>query len=257
LVAGHDAVVNLVAILHGSEQAFQAVHVDLPERLAQACEAAGVRRLVHVSALGASADGPSLYQRSKAAGESALRAHTLDLTVLRPSVIFGAGDRFLNMFARLQTLLPVMPLAGAGTRFQPVWVQDVAAAVVHALSTPSTIGQTVEAVGPDVFTLAELVHLSGQAVGHARPVVGLPNSLAMLQASFMSLMPGEPLMSADNVRSLSVDNVASPAEAGVPTLADWGITTSSVAAILPNYLQAQGQAGGPRQRLVNLRAGLR
>jgi uncharacterized protein YbjT (DUF2867 family) len=257
LVAGHDAVVNLVAILHGSEQAFQAVHVDLPERLAQACEAAGVRRLVHVSALGASADGPSLYQRSKAAGESALRAHTLDLTVLRPSVIFGAGDRFLNMFARLQTLLPVMPLAGAGTRFQPVWVQDVAAAVVHALVNPSTIGQTVEAVGPDVFTLAELVRLSGQAVGHARPVVGLPNSLAMLQATLMSLMPGEPLMSADNVRSLSVDNVASPAEAGVPTLADWGMQPSSVAAILPTYLQANGQAGSPRQRLVNLRGGLR
>lgn len=257
LVAGHDAVVNLVAILHGSADAFQAVHVDFPGRLAQACEAAGVRRLVHVSALGASSTGPSLYQRSKAAGEIALQTHGLDLTVLRPSVIFGAGDRFLNMFARLQTLLPVMPLAGAGTRFQPVWVHDVAHAVAHALATPSTAGQTVEAVGPDVFTLAELVRLSGQAVGHARPVVGLPTSLAMLQATLMSMMPGEPLMSADNVHSLSVDNVASSAEAGMATLADWGILTSSVAAILPTYLQAQGQAGGPRQRLVNLRAGLR
>ena len=254
LVAGHDAVVNLVAILHGSAAAFQAIHVDLPQRLAQACEAVGVRRLVHVSALGASATGPSLYQRSKAAGESVLLAHKLDLTVLRPSVIFGAGDRFLNLFAHLQTLFPVMPLAGAHTRFQPVWVQDVATAVAHALATPSTVGQTVEAVGPDVFTLAELVRLSGEAVGHARPVISLPASVGMWQAALMSVLPGEPMMSADNVRSLSVDNVASPKEAGIPTLTDWGISPSSVAAILPTYLQATGQAGSPRQRLVNLRA---
>lgn len=258
LVAGHDAVVNLVAILHGSAAAFQAIHVDLPERLGTACLAAGVRRLVHVSALGASANGPSLYQRSKAAGEHALlRGHDLDLTVLRPSVIFGAGDRFLTLFARLQTVLPVVPLAGAGTRFQPVWVQDVANAVVHALHTPSTVGQTVEAVGPDVFTLAELVDLSGLAVGHARPVVGVPQGLAIWQAGLMSLLPGEPLMSADNVRSLSVDNVASPVEAGIPTLADWGMHPSSVKAILPTYLHADAQACNPRQRLVNLRAGLR
>ncbi len=258
LVAGHDAVVNLVAILHGSAAAFQAIHVDLPERLGTACLAASVHRLVHVSALGASATGPSLYQRSKAAGEQALQSgHDLDLTVLRPSVIFGAGDRFLTLFARLQTLLPVLPLAGADTRFQPVWVQDVADAVVHALLTPATVGQTVEAVGPDVFTLAELVGLSGQAVGHARPVVGVPQGLAMLQAGLMSLLPGEPVMSADNVRSLSVDNVASPAEAGIPTLADWGMHPSSVRAILPTYLHADAQACNPRQRLVNLRAGLR
>lgn len=254
LVAGHDAVVNLVAILHGSAAAFQAIHVDLPERLATACQAAGVRRLVHVSALGASATGPSLYQRSKAAGEQALQAHDLDLTVLRPSVIFGAGDRFLTMFARLQTGLPIMPLAGASTRFQPVWVQDVAAAIVHALRTPATAGQTVEAVGPDVFTLAELVRLSGQAVGHARPVLGLPPSLAMWQAALMSLLPGEPLMSADNVRSLSVDNVASPMDAGIPTLADWGMHPSSVRAVVPTYLHADEQACNPRQRLINLRA---
>lgn len=257
LVAGHDAVVNLVAILHGSAAAFQAVHVDLPERLAKACEAAGVRRLVHASALGASATGPSLYQRSKAAGEQVLHTHDLDLTVLRPSVIFGAGDRFLNLFAMLQAVFPVMPLAGANTRFQPVWVQDVAHAIVYALSSPSTVGQTIEAVGPDVFTLAELVRLSGRAVGHARPVIGLPASVGMWQAAFTSLLPGEPMMSADNVRSLSVDNMASPGEAGMPTLADWGIHVSSVAAILPTYLQADGQAGSPRQRLVKLRAGLR
>ena len=127
---------NLVAILHGSEAAFEHVHVELPKKLARACAAAGVRRLVHVSALGAALDAPSMYQRSKARGEAALQAAaaagTLDLTVLRPSVIFGAQDKFLNVFAQLQRVFPVMPLAGADTRFQPVWVEDVAEAV-HAL----------------------------------------------------------------------------------------------------------------------------
>lgn len=257
LVAGHDAVVNLVAILHGSPESFHAVHVTLPQRLAQACQMAGVRRLVHVSALGASADGPSHYQRSKAEGERVLREANLDLTVLRPSVIFGAGDRFLNLFARLQAVLPVVPLAGAGTRFQPVWVQDVAQAIAHALATPDTIGQTVEAVGPDVFTLAELMRLSGQAAGHARPVFGLPAGLAMVQARLMSLLPGEPMMSADNVRSLAVDNVASPASADAPTLTDWGMRPSSVHAILPTYLTGTEGARNPRERLNRLREGKR
>jgi uncharacterized protein YbjT (DUF2867 family) len=141
LVAGHDAVVNLVAILHGTGAAFQRAHVELPQKLARACAATGVRRVVHVSALGAAPGAASLYQRSKAAGEQALQAAGLQLTVLRPSVIFGAEDQFLNLFARLQRVFPVMPLAGAQARFQPVWVEDVAQAVVHALQWPGTAGQ--------------------------------------------------------------------------------------------------------------------
>jgi NADH dehydrogenase len=250
LMAGHDAVINLVAILHGNAQDFERVHVTLAQTIAQACGSTGVRRLVHISALGASAQAPSLYQRSKAQGEAVLQAAGLDLTVLRPSVIFGEGDRFMNLFARLQRVMPVFPLAGADTRFQPVWVEDVAQAVVHAIDTPDTIGQTVELVGPQVFTLRQLVQLAGQAVGHPRPVLGLPRALAYFQALLMQLAPGEPLMSTDNLLSLEVDNVAS----GAPTQARWGIQAKSLNAVLPTFIGPEAGGLGPRNRLLRLRA---
>jgi NADH dehydrogenase len=174
LLAGCDAVVNLVAILHGSEAAFEQVHVALPRRLAAACRRQGVRRLIHVSALGADPAGPSRYLRSKGRGEAVLREAGLDLTLLRPSVIFGANDRFLNLFAQLQALFPVLPLAGADARFQPVWVDDVAAAIATCLERPDTIGQTYECAGPEVKTLAELVRLAGQASGHPGPSCPCP-----------------------------------------------------------------------------------
>ncbi|MEY2735184.1 MAG: hypothetical protein RLZ58_593, partial [Pseudomonadota bacterium] len=153
LLPGHDAVVNLIAILHGNEAAFERAHVALLRTLAAAMHAAGIKRLVHISALGADASGPSMYQRSKARGEAVLRESGLDVTLLRPSVIFGAEDKFLNTFASLQAVAPVMPLAGAGTRFQPVWVEDVAQAVVNALlgakGDRASIDQTLEACGPE------------------------------------------------------------------------------------------------------------
>ena len=170
VLAGCDAVVHLVAILHGSEAEFDRVHVQLPRRVAAACKAAGVRRVVHVSALGVAPDAPSRYLRSKAAGEQVWRDSGLDVTVLRPSVIFGARDRFLNLFAQLQTLAPFVPLGGAHARFQPVWVEDVAEAVVRCLDQPATIGQIVECAGPQQYTLAELVQLAGRLSGHPRPV---------------------------------------------------------------------------------------
>ena len=144
LVAQADAVINLVAILHGSAAAFDEVHVQLPQRLVNACRTAGVRRLVHVSALGVATDAPSNYLRSKAAGEAVLMGAGLDVTLLRPSVIFGTEDRFLNLFASLQRLAPVIPLAGSDARFQPVWVDDVASAVVRCLDRPETIGKVYE-----------------------------------------------------------------------------------------------------------------
>lgn len=254
LVAGHDIVINLVAILHGNERAFRKVHVDLPESLAAACAAAGVRRVIHVSALGAAADAPSLYLRSKAEGEAVLEAADLDLTVLRPSVIFGAGDRFLNLFARMQQVLPLVPLAGAWVRFQPVWVQDVAQAIVHAVAHPDTIDQTLEATGPDVFTLAQLVRLAGEAVGCPRPVLGLPTALAYFQALLMECLPGTPLMSTDNISSLEVDNVASETDDGQVTLADWGLSPAHLADVLPTVLHRQAGTLAPRERLVELRA---
>ena len=242
LLTGMDAVVNLVAILHGTAATFGRVHVELPRTIVKACAATGVRRLVQVSALGAAQDGPSMYQRSKARGEAVLKAAatagTLDLSVLRPSVIFGAQDKFLNVFAQLQRMFPVIPLAGADTRFQPVWVEDVAAAVMRCLQDDATIGQTFEACGPEVFTLRDLVRLAGQYAGvnqgRGRAVFALPMPLARLQAWLMERLPGEPLMSGDNLDSMAVDNIAS---GKVPGLDALGITPAALAAIAPGYLR--------------------
>ena len=205
LVAEHDAVINLVAILHGSKSEFERVHVELPRRIAEACAQAGGRRLVHISALGAAADGPSKYQRSKARGEAVLgqaaQVGSLQLTVLRPSVIFGAEDRFLNLFAGLQRLFPVIPLAGGGPRLQPAggW--------------------------------------SGLGAGKGRPAVGVPRALGRLQALAMEWMPGQPLMSRDNLDSMKVDNVAGGQLPGLEAL---GIRAAPLSAVGPQYL---GQTG--------------
>jgi len=235
-LAGHDAVVNLIAILHGSEAAFEQVHVGLPKALVAACQSIGLRRIVHISALGAAADSPSMYQRSKARGEAVLRDSGLDVSMLRPSVIFGAEDRFLNTFS---------PLASSQARFQPVWVEDVASAVVRCLQDPRTIGHAFEACGPDVFTLKQLVGLAGQYAGvnhgRGRPVFGLPAPLARLQARLMELAPGEPVMSRDNLDAMKIDNVASGTLPGLEAL---GITPSALSAIAPSYLGAQGLRSG-------------
>jgi NADH dehydrogenase len=236
LVAGCDAVVNLVAILHGSAAQFQRVHVELPRRLINACHGAGVRRVVHISALGVPAQGtqaPSKYLRSKAAGEAVLATSGLDVTVLRPSVIFGAHDRFLNLFARLQSVAPFMPLAGTQARFQPVWVEDVAEAVVRCLDQPATIGQTYECAGPAEYTLGQIVQLAGRWAGHERPLIPLPAWAGWLQAAAMELLPGEPLMSRDNVDSMRVPNVATGT---LPGLAALGITPTALDAVAPGYL---------------------
>ena len=252
LMPGHDAVVNLVAVLHGSETRFEQVHVELPAKVVRAMQHAGVQRLVQVSALGADLQGPSKYQRSKASGEAVLQGAGLQLTVLRPSVIFGAEDKFLNLFADLQGIAPFMPLAGSGTRFQPVWVGDVARAVVTCLQKPETIGQTYELCGPDVLSLGQLVKLAGQWAGvnqgRGRPVIGLPMWVGWLQAAAMELAPGEPLMSRDNLASMKVDNVATGL---LPGLAALGITAASVAGVAPTYLGHRG----PRSKLNRWRSG--
>ena len=252
LMPGHDAVVNLVAVLHGSEERFESVHVDLPGKIASAMKKAGVQRLVHISALGADPQGPSMYQRSKARGETVLHNAGLQLTVLRPSVIFGAEDKFLNLFADLQAVAPFMPLAGSGTRFAPVWVGDVARAVVVCLQKLDTIGQTYELCGPDVMTLGELVQRAGQWAGvnegRGRPVIGLPMWVGWLQAAAMELAPGEPLMSRDNLASMKVDNIATGQLPGLPAL---GISAASAAGVAPTYLGHRG----PRSKLNRWRAG--
>ena len=249
LVVGCDVVINLIAILHGGEADFQRVHVDLPRKLAAACRSGGVKRVVHVSALGAAADAPSKYLRSKAAGEAALRAAGLELTVLRPSVIFGEHDRFLNLFASLQAVAPVMPLAGAAARFQPVWVEDVAAAIVAAIDDRSSIGQTVECGGPTVYTLEQLVRFAGRCAGHERPVLALPDAIARVQAGVMGWLPGEPLMSGDNLDSMRVPNVLT---GDVPGLEALGIQPASMESVMTPLLA--GRAGVARLEPLRARA---
>ncbi len=251
-VSGHDTVVNLVAILHGSQAAFEQVHVALARSIAQACVANHVQHLVHISALGA--DGrnpdtpPSMYLRSKSQGEAVLMqaaaasAETdapLALSILRPSVIFGVQDKFLNVFAKLQTVLPVVPLAGANVHFQPVWVQDVANAVVRVIERTGPVVEplVLELCGAEVFTLRELVQLAGRCSGarggKGRPVIALPIWLARLQARLMELAPGEPVMSRDNLDSMKIDNVAS---GSVPGLQLLGIEPAALGPIARDYL---------------------
>lgn len=226
LLVGRDAVINTVGILHdpGSATAvssasspprgygpgFAAAHVQLPRNLVAACQQTGVRRLLHISALGARADGPSAYLRSKAEGEQIVReASEIATTVFRPSVVFGAGDHFLNLFAALAAWLPVLLIGRAQARMQPVWVHDLAGAMCTALDERASFGKSYEICGPAVYTLRELVQFAARAAGHPRPVIGLPDPLAYVLARSFELLPGPTLLSRDNLRSLTIDSVAS------------------------------------------------
>jgi len=209
LVAGQDAVINLVGILHGTEADFQRVHADLPRRVVAACAKHRVGRLLHMSALGASASGPSMYLRSKGAGEAQVQASALRWTVFRPSTVFGVEDRFLNLFGRLAAWFPVLPIGGANAKFQPVWVEDVARAIVNSVESESTYGKGYELAGPRIYALRELVEFAAKAAGHPRPVIALPDGLARLQARALELLPGTPLLSRDNLDSMKIDAVAS------------------------------------------------
>jgi uncharacterized protein YbjT (DUF2867 family) len=237
LVRGADAVVNLIAILHGSRAEFERVHVELPRRIAAACRDAGVARVLHVSALGVGAGVTSHYLQTKTAGEQVYTQAGVEATLLRPSVMFGIDDRFLNLFASLQALAPVVPLAGSDAKLQPVWVQDVAEAALRCLlqtkTRPQTAGRAYECAGPEVYTLSEIVRLAGRWAGVERPQIALPGWAASLQAGVMELLPGPPLISRDNLRSLQTPNVATP---GVPGLADLGITARAMDAVAPAYL---------------------
>jgi NADH dehydrogenase len=212
LMQGVDAVVNLAGILHarpgnpwGAD--FERVHVALPRAVSAAARAAGVRRMVQVSALGAASDAPSAYQRSKAAGEAAVRDSGLDWTIVRPSLVFGDGECFLRLFAGVLKLSPILPLAGADVRFQPVDVRDVARCIVHALDCEAAIGQVYPLCGPKVYTMRELAVLTGRTIGRNPCIIGLPGPLATLQALMLEWAPGRTLMSRDNLLSMRVDNV--------------------------------------------------
>lgn len=239
LMQGVDAVINLVGILHDRDSSqpygkrFGAAHVELPGKIIAAMKQAGVRRLLHISALGAAASAPSAYLRSKGAGEAVVlgAAKDLDVTLFRPSVIFGQNDAFLNMFARLLRLFPVLPIASGNTRFQPVYVGDVAEAFVDALSNTATVGKVYELCGPNTYTLHELAEYTARMIGKRRQVIDLPGPLAKVQATLLGWLPNPP-MSPDNLRSLQVDSVTE----GLRNYPGW--QPRSLEAVAPSYLSA-------------------
>ncbi len=214
LVKGHDAVINLVGVLQSRDvllpysRDFSVAHVELPKKIIAACKAAGVRRLVHMSALNADSNGPSEYLRSKGDGEAAVMAakNELDLTVFRPSVIFGLGDAFLSTFASVLKIAPVFPLGFGHARFQPVWVADVADAFVDCLTDTATYGQAYDLCGPKTYSLRELVDYTARLTRSTARIIALSEGWAYLQAGLMWLAP-KPLLSPDNLRSMEMDSV--------------------------------------------------
>ena len=255
LMSDKDIVVNLVGILHGRlgdsndpyGPDFRKAHVELAERVVACARRSKVRRLVHVSALGVTdndpATLPSRYLRSKAAAEKVVRESGLDWVIFRPSVMFGPGDSFLSLFARLQRFAPILAVPNADARFQPVYVGDVADAILKGVKDPEMIGKTYELAGPDVFTLRELIRLAGRCSGHERPTFDLPLSLGHLQAMVMEKLPGRTLMSRDNLLSMKVDNVASG-----PMAPELAIVPTSIDTIAPTYLAPVDSAFNSERR---------
>ena len=239
LVRGQDAVVNLVGILHGT---FTRAHVELPQAVVAACRAAGVKRLLHMSALGADVNGPSEYQRTKGLGERAvLEAKDLDVTVFRPSVVFGPEDRFLNTFAAMARFMPVIAVPCPQARFQPVYVGDVASAMMRSLGDTAAHAQVYELGGARQYSLEELVRLVCALTGRRRLVIGLPDWASRMQASVLEKLPGQ-LMTRDNYRSMQVPNITS---APLP----FALTPQTVEAMAPTWLVPSG----PRERYPQLR----
>lgn len=277
---GMDAVINLVGILHEGKVGrvdlpsarrgdFQRVHVELPRKVLHAMGEAGVHRLLHMSALGADATARSAYQRSKGIGEALVReaarhhiehenwylngpkfvhGYGLDVTVFRPSVIFGRGDSFLSMFAGLLKVFPVVPLANAGARFAPVFVEDVARAYADSLDNPATYGQTYDLCGPGVYTLQELVRYVGEVIGKPRTIIPLGKWASYLQAWALERKPGRKLMTRDNHYAMGVDNVCRD---GWPPV--FGFQPAALEAIAPEYLRDDT----PRARYENYRESAR
>lgn len=240
-VDGADAVINLVGILFKrGRQNFTALHVNAPATIARACTEAGVKRLAHVSAIGARTTAWSEYHRSKGAGEEALREHFPGATILRPSIVFGPEDGFFNLFGALARVLPVLPLYGGGkTRFQPVYVGDVAGAIVNALSDPGTVGKNYELGGPSIYTFAELMEIVLEETRRDRLLVPIPFAVGQVQATILGLLPKPPL-TRDQLISLKSDSVVSD---GALTLADLGVQATALEAIVPTYLRRYRRGG--------------
>lgn len=232
---GHaDAVINLIGILHKKgSNTFQNVHVETAARIARLAKQNGARHLVHISALGANENSASSYARSKAAGEHAVHTFFPDAAIMRPSVVFGPEDKFFNMFAALAIKSPVLPLIGGGvTKFQPVYVGDVADAIIAALEKPEARGHIFELGGPQVYTFHELMKLMLKVIDRRRFFVNLSWPLAKIQAALMECMPS-PLLTRDQVELLKADNIV---QTNAKILRDLGIAPTALEVILPTYL---------------------
>ncbi len=245
-LAGADIVVNLIGILaEGRGNNFAALQAEFPARLGALAQKAGVQKLLHVSAIGADAASPSLYAQSKAAGENALKEKFPKVSIFRPSIIFGAEDNFFNLFAKMARLSPALPLIGGGhTKFQPVFVGDVADALMAALSNPSSTkqtydGQTYELGGPAIYSFKQLLQILLKTIGRKKLLLPLPWGLATLQGAILQNLPGQ-LLTIDQVRLLRTDNIVSGQYKG---LADLGITPTALEGIIPTYLAAHKKGG--------------
>ncbi|MCM0018978.1 MAG: complex I NDUFA9 subunit family protein [Tagaea sp.] len=239
-VEGADAVVNLVGILAESgSQTFQALQAEGPGRLAKAAAAAGVSKFVHVSALGADANSKAAYARSKAAGEAGVRMAFADATIFRPSIVIGPEDGFFNRFAQMANWMPGLPLIGGGqTRFQPVYVGDLADGIVAALDNPDAAGRTFEAVGPRAYTFEALMVYLLDQIGKHRGLVPLPWKLAEIQGAILEKLPIK-LLTRDQVEMLKTDNVGT----GAPGLEALGVKVHAMEAVAPTWLAAYRKGG--------------
>ena len=235
MVKGADVVINLLGILYETRrQKFGTIHTELPGRIAKAAQAAGVKRFIHISAIGANTQGTAHYAKSKGEGERAVRSHFPAATILRPSIVFGPEDAFFNRFAGMTRMSPFLPLIGGGqTKFQPVYAGDVASAVMAALTLPHSAGQTYELGGPKVYTFKELMQLVLTSTHRKRCLMNIPWGLAKVQASLLGLLPN-PLLTRDQVELLKNDNVVSPTAL---SLKDLGLAApEAVENLVPTYL---------------------
>ncbi|MEJ2815617.1 complex I NDUFA9 subunit family protein [Caulobacter sp. CCG-8] len=241
-VDGAEAVVNLVGVLwENGRQKFQTLHVMGAKTVAEQAKAAGVKRLVQVSAIGADVKSSSKYQRTKAEGEAAVRAAFPGAVVIRPSIVFGAEDKFFNKFGQMAALVPALPLIGGGeTKFQPVYVGDVAAVIAKAVASPAAEGLTYELGGPAVYSFKELMELILVETGRNRVLAPIPFFAAGLIGKVGDLSPINPPLTSDQVESLKTDNVA---DKGLPGLAEAGVVPTAVEAVVPSYLYRYRKGG--------------
>lgn len=245
-VAGADIVINLVGILFESRAGdFQRIQAEGAGRVARLAAAAGAKHFLHLSAIGADAGSPSLYAQTKAAGEAAVLAAFPGAIILKPSVVFGPDDQFFNRFAGLATMLPFMPVVSGETRFQPVYVGDVADAAMAALADPAAAGKVFELGGPRVMSMRQVLRYILDVTGRRRPMIALPEGFVRLQARLGELLPTPPL-TRDQLILLGKDNVVSPNASGFQAL---GIEPKAVEAIVPTYL-ARFRVGGQRAAAI-------